>query len=326
MRFRIEASSPTGFVILSATLGFASPSAAQGPVADTPAAVAIIAPAFLSIDEYLDSGGIKLANGKTADPDDWRAIAIWRTTGKACTAALIGRQVVLTSAHCLDASPGAPLPVLAEGATARFDGRNYPLTECKMHPDYEAAGSNGNYPRSGRDYALCKTKYPVQNVAFENVTQNMLQGGRVVLMGFGCYELNIVNGKLKPKWDPDEKPQLRLGDQTIESAAQALQNSGATLSRTVSRNSSQPNLCPGDSGGPVLTGITGNAPKKGRRISGLNSAFYGDWGINVANPIFYSYLAPTGSSFFGWAREWADKRGLFICGIQRNPGLDGCRD
>lgn len=283
------------------------------------------APAFVSLDEYLDGGGVKLAGGALADPDDWKAVAISRTTDLSCTAALVGRQVVLTSAHCLDASPGAATAKLAPNATARFAGQDFKLLECEMHPDYAAAAPNGNFPRSGRDYALCKTEFPVPVTPFESLANHALQTGPVVLMGFGCYELKAVNGRLETKIDPENARKLRLGDQVIEAAARGLGSSGETLSRTVSRGPKEPNVCPGDSGGPVFTGIKGKAPKKGRLISGLNSAFHGDWGVNADPVVFHSYLAPTGSAFWGWATKWADDRKLAICGIQRPAGLDGCR-
>lgn len=318
MRLRNGFFPPAGFCLAMAAV-LAVPVAAQPAPAPSPA------PLFISVDTYLDSGGIKLANGKAADADDWKAIALWLAPTMNCTAALVGRQVVLTSAHCLDASQGVGQAAPITTATARFNDRDYPLVDCTMHPDYLAGEANGNFPRSGRDYALCAVQYPVDGIAFETLTPSSLESGKVVLMGFGCYGLAVVNGKVHTKLDSG-KPTLRLGDQVIESAGQSLATSGATLSRTVSRNAKEPNICPGDSGGPVLTGITGSAPKAGRRISGLNSAFHGRWGGEHEPPIFYSYLAPTGSAFFGWARKWADDRKLIICGIQRDAGLGGCRN
>ena len=63
----------------------------------------------------------------------------------------------------------------------------------------------------------------------------------------------------------------------------------------------------------------------GRRISGFNAAFDGDWDFSGTNAVFYSYLAPAGEIFREWAKTWSDKRSLKICGIQLDPGIGGCR-
>lgn len=280
-------------------------------------------PEFVAVDRLLGSGGVRLAGGQIVKASDWQAVAVARGA-LTCTASLVGREVILTSAHCVDGRPYAPRIQIVLGSVT-FRGAPVEMTECSAHPNYAAAGANGMLPRSGADLALCRLRTPVRDITLETIGADALDIGRgVILMGFGCRELRVTKGQLDVVPDPEGSKILRLGDQTIQAAGLALGSTEPLLSRTEGTGG-RPNICPGDSGGPVFTGASAAKSVKGRRISGLNSAFNGDWGLSVPTPKFYSYLAPVTASFRRWALAWANERSLTVCGINRDPGFDGCR-
>lgn len=281
-------------------------------------------PRFKSIDRYVESGGVQLSGGKPARASDWKAIAISVTAKMKCTAVLIGRQVVATSAHCVDGKPLAAQPKIMLGGIS-FGSQDYDFVECTFHPDYERAPANGNYPRNARDFALCKLDRRVPDVEPETIGKTAIShGDPIVLMGLGCHDLKVVDGVAVSQKDPAANPVLRIGDQRVADTALPLGRSNPSFARTVSHGR-EPNLCPGDSGGPVYVGVTADNPVAGRRISGFNAAFDGDWDFSGTNAVFYSYLAPAGEIFREWAKTWSDKRSLKICGIQLDPGIGGCR-
>jgi len=282
------------------------------------------APVFVSLDQQLESGGIKLSGGKAANPDDWKSIATSITETEKCTASLVGPQVIATSAHCLDGSPAAPVAMVLQG-TIVFGSKTFAYSSCAIHPDYAKAPANGGMPRNGRDYGLCRLDRPVPDVDPETIAPDGLaDGGAVVLLGLGCTGLKIVNGRVKPDYDPPGKPVLRIGDQRIAKTAQALGQSGATLAVTFSK-AGEPNVCPGDSGGPVLVGVKATKPTRGRLVAGFNAAFDATFSSLGGSVVFKSYLAPAGTSFRNWARAWSDAQGVTICGIQVVAGIAGCR-
>lgn len=303
-----------------AVLALAALTAASSTSADEAAAPG---PNFVAADQLLGSGGIRLANGKAVSASDWQAVAIARGALN-CTASLVGREVILTSAHCVDAKPYAQMIATTLGSVT-FGGPPIALTECSAHPSYGSAGPNDPFPRSGNDIALCRLATAIDDVTMETIGfAPPSRDEALVLMGFGCKRIDMGSRGPAAVPDPPKKPILRLGDQTVQATGLALGTSGPLLSRTTSLGD-KPNICPGDSGGPVFTGVTTATLARSRRIAALNSAFDADWGEDVPVTRFYSYLAPLGPSFRSWADAWAAKRSLTICGINRDGGLDGCR-
>lgn len=287
------------------------------------------APVFVSLDAVLPAGGIRLAGGQEADADDWKSIAISITDSETCTASLVGPQVILTSAHCIDSNPVAPLAVVRaeQPGAAVFGGKTYIFDQCELHPDYAKAAPNGRRPRSAQDFALCKLKNRVSSTIAADVIETdyrLQRGDPVVLLGYGCAKLKVENYRLIVVKDPDGKKKLRIGDQIISRTGAKLHGT-ENLFLVTETNGDRPTICPGDSGGPVLVGINERNASQGRSIAAVNAAFDDD--VSVLNPILkaYSYLAPLSFSFQTWAKSWSEENGAEICGFQLKRGVSGCR-
>jgi Trypsin len=281
-------------------------------------------PEYVSITQLLPAGQIKISGGFGAVPSEWRSIAIAKAGHITCTASLVGRSVILTSAHCVDGSPYDDQASIILGSV-KFGDTVTPLTECKMHPDYAQARMAYPWPRHASDFALCTLKFPVSGVALETISATLLlDKAPVTLLGFGCTNLKIKNNRIDPSYDPPDNPVLRIGGQQIADLNAPIAGVGNGYALTISRQGSA-NLCPGDSGGPVLTGIASFKSVKSRQIAAVASAMHGKWGKDGQDAEFYSFLAPITNSVRAWIKSWGDVRGLSICGIHRLPGTDECR-
>lgn len=276
---------------------------------------------FVSVARTLPSGGVKLANGKTVKQSDWPAVAISQAALN-CTATLVGRNVLLTSAHCVDGSPGAATAQVKLG-TVQFNGEPIPLEECAIYPDYFASKANGSWPRHAYDFALCRLKYPVNGVTMESLGKSSLTAHLpIVMMGFGCSAVVMIDGEAVPVVDTGQ-PVLRLGEHKIAPGRHELLRSSRLFVRTIS-DGETPALCPRDSGGPVFGGST-EASLGERTITGLASAWDPETDSTTNTVRIFSYLAPADDAVLSWMDGWGKSRGLVICGIHQPPGQGDCR-
>ncbi|QEY63365.1 S1 family peptidase [Metapseudomonas lalkuanensis] len=280
--------------------------------------------------EVLAQSEIQLANGIVVRAADWPALIIARFSNQngggrisSCTASLIGPNVVLTAAHCVDPQVENGKPLLA---SLRIGNRTLKMN-CDMHPDYSKEPLMGLSPRSSEDFALCilddggERPQQLKTMKYEVVDDDgvLVHGSKVVMTGYGCKDLRVVNGMPKAgQWDG----YLRIGDGVIDKPAGS--SPGRASYVTIKSVAGvEPALCPGDSGGPLLSGITAQDTDNVRRIRGVNSS------IAAVEGVFISRISATGTDAFrSWAQDWLSRNERFkpeACGINFEAGERQCR-
>jgi len=112
-----------------------------------------------------------LIGGTPANPADWPASVYARMGNSACSATVIGEQVLMIASHCV-----------SHGGSASFSvGANSYTSTCSRSPKY----------RQGIDHdiALCKISKKVEGIKYENINQDnalVKVGDTVLLTGYGC--------------------------------------------------------------------------------------------------------------------------------------------
>lgn len=279
--------------------------------------------------QALGTGEIKLANGEVADKIHWQGLLVAKFEGGDgsygyCTASLIGPNVILTAAHCLDTG-GENLVT-----SVRMNKSKIGMS-CSSHPAYANAPPSDGL-RAEQDYALCLLEKEIKEIAYETIDlSNQIQvGNQVVMTGYGCTKVRIDRyGELK--YDQSEDV-LRIGVETIS----AIDTSPITFEEgnmfyTMSPANTEPTLCPGDSGGPVFV-LTLNANLRAatnRRVIGVNSAVSWYRKDLDSETDFYSYFAPLNHlAFRDFLKEWRQQHtSALVCGVGNYvAGTLGCRE
>gem|GEM_PF-1792253 len=331
------ASAPPILAALALAAGLSSCRVAADQPAAAPASAATPDTVVFKLSSnVLRAGEIQLSNGIVVHASDWQALilaSIPRTTASGetvatCTGTLVGPNVALIAAHCVD----NPFGVAARGARLDVDNRQVPLT-CTIHPAYLERDIQFVSPRGSEDYALCLIDYrgvvpaSVKQLRFEVVDAGTAIGaGTPVLMtGYGCSDIRVVDGELQ--WDPSDHL-LRIGDASIGTAASGSGDS-PTYMTIRSVNATGPAVCPGDSGGPLFSGASAAQADVARRVIGVNSAVDKERRADGAYDIL-SFVAAVGNDTFkSWARQWiarnADEQPI-LCGVNRAAGELPCRD
>lgn len=289
--------------------------------------------AFKMSAEVLDESSVQVANGIEVLASDWPTLIIARfevrsifgTYQGSCTASLVGPNVALMAAHCVDPKESDPTgdalsPTLQVGD--RIIGMR-----CEMHPSYRKRALMANSPRGAEDFALCVLEdggnRPAlfSKILFEVVDAQtpLARAAQVLLTGYGCDHVKIVNGGLTfVKADG----RLRIGDAKVDSPPDTLPDAGAYA--TIRSEVDEPALCPGDSGGPVMTGVTARAPDRSRRIRAVNSS------LAASGNELVSSVSVTGSAVFrDWALDWLRRHDRFqpqFCGMNLRAGEQRCRN
>jgi hypothetical protein len=275
------------------------------------------------------TGEIQLANGVRVKPMDWRTVLVAQIgTERApdgtlrpvtCSGTLVGPGVFLTAAHCLDggATAGLRSAVVLKVGGLSLDA---PCLIAKGYRDAVAAD----------DYALCHFALPqllpsaLQNLAYEVIDASapLTVPSLVLMTGLGCAALSIDGSGHLVNSLPDQ--QLRVGDETIATAA-PLDGSAGSNFLQITSPFDHPALCPGDSGGPLLSGVTQTQQVGSRRIRGVNSTMLPARNTEGQIVVVSRVAALASPSFRGLTTEWLAQHGTdILCGVNRAAGSAPC--
>ena len=282
---------------------------------------------FVSLRDHVTSGNVLLANGEEVDdPNLWAAVVVAARGSGFCTASLIGPNVLLTAAHCVDAfDPQQPSRTVT--GTVTIGGQTRAISRCTMSAPYAAAQIPAtDIPRSSEDFAVCEVGGNFSDMTFETLgATHVPVGTDLLLSGYGCTKIWIFAQQLKSSIEG--KRALRIGQATVE-ARNVLDASDAKGSYLRSRaEDDEPIVCPGDSGGPAFADASLADQNGQRRVVAVNSKV-----TAVADGGSYDYLsflAPSSDAAFtrllaDWQAESPVRRK--VCGRDLAPGEQGCRE
>ncbi|QXH53443.1 trypsin-like serine protease [Pseudomonas fakonensis] len=290
--------------------------AAQGAVHDEPAKLV-----FELYAEIGPDSEVQLINGVTAKRKDWPAIIIAPLDHGRCSAALIGPGVFVTAAHCFDRGLDRPL---LDNVRVEAGGQAL-VAHCTLAPDYIQGFKNKveSAPRAPDDFALCSFTLPaampeqLQALQHEvlQVDTPLAAGDAVLMTGYGCSRLADLGAA-----SANEKAltnAFRIGNAKVYAGA-AAQHPQIEIRSAVS---SAPVLCDGDSGGPLISGVTQTDEGGTRRVRGVNST------VEVLGGVAISRITPLSSTAFkNFARQWLSEHpGKEICGLNAQAGFLPCR-
>jgi secreted trypsin-like serine protease len=282
---------------------------------------------------------VQLINGVRAEKKDWLTVlnATLTKPGVAppvtCTGIFVGPGVFLTAAHCFDQGPGRPL---RDSVWVSVGGQDIQAT-CAVSDEYLDAVNrqvwNFVKPRVSTDYALCSFALPavmpnilvgLQNDNVDGSTP-LISGTPVLMTGYGCTSAAILASPATGDLKLDGL--LRIGDAAIFSVPASGVDAAEGFVQIHSSLKSAPALCPGDSGGPLISGATTSNQSGTRRIRGVNSSV--QLGLaQDATKIAISRVTPLATaSFKTFSSRWLEQnKERTICGLNGTPGFLPCRD
>jgi trypsin len=295
------------------------------------------APSALSFKRFVDDGrtypdAVTVVNGlEVKNPADWPTLlraGFANSDGSLanCTGTLVGPRVVLTAAHCADAGKSHGE---VRAAFLELSGVFIPMA-CRMNPGYAAAPlpADPKDPRSSADYALCLVSQDLsatpemRTLEYEDIdsTTGVAVHAAVLVTGDGCASISVQAGKIVPG-PYDFK--LRVGDAIISTPV-AQVGADADYLIWISRLADQPALCPGDSGGPLITGATASNPTHSRLVVAVNSSITAKGAGYTTLESRFAALATQDFRIF--LASWAHSQGHpVVCGYNQGPGQWPCR-
>lgn len=275
-----------------------------------------------------DTKGTVLGANRLFDTDRLPAtFGATLASGETCTATLIGPQVLLTAAHCVDRKQrGSHGKWLTYGGRLENpDGQLLAqIRGCDMAPAYVAAAPTPGRPRNEQDFALCETWTPVNALA-EAISRDaaaVAPDSALLIVGYGCTEGDLVDGQITA--GAHGSGHLNVGINTVRQGGPA-----GWLAFYGRVGSSQAILCPGDSGGGAFAHASiepGAGNDSGWRVVAVNSAVGHD---KTGTPKDYiSYLASLADPDFAtFLDTWMKRRPLNrgICGVDLSSPGSRCR-
>jgi Trypsin len=154
-----------------------------------------------------------------------------------CSAALIGPDLLITAAHCVDGFSGVTAFFDRDRETAIYKRRLIPAIKVAIHPDYKSNGME----IAPHDIALIQLSNDAPSTYFPvplaNSDSLLSSGDEVLLAGFGITESGAGSGTLRYTLatyaGKDNLGRLEINDPLRRGA------------------------CSGDSGGPLFTFVNG---------------------------------------------------------------------
>lgn len=226
-----------------------------------------------------------LIGGEEAYAEDFPATVYVNSGGGRCTATLIGPEVLITAAHCVD-DRGTLFFTLLTGEQHR--------ARCDHHRDYD--------DNATADWALCKLETPATGIVYETLSMDRTIPDRsdwILLTGYGCTRSGGGGGN---------DGTLRIG------FAEVIRTPRRGDWDIITRGDVA--LCFGDSGGPAFYTGGREGQFADRLMISVNSRG------NIEDT---SYLSKTlqNEVFSGWLKAWAADREVTVCGLSHSDGCRG---
>ena len=190
-------------------------------------------------------GGVampKIDGGARQDPRNWPSTLQYLVRGELhCTSTVIGAQVIITAAHCLEQNAEISVDLGRDGKR--------PL-ECEFHKQFDSRTLFA-------DVALCKTRvaFPIPPGGFEtlNFGSALMRDAWLFLLGYGCRDVR------RPE---RMRGQLYGGLSQVELNCRRGPGDHVRIQNGVV-------VCPGDSGGAAYLGKESGP----RSVVGVNSGY-----------------------------------------------------
>jgi len=253
--------------------------------------------AFEPVKGKLGEADIQVFGGVDPKKGDWSSIAITKTGDGVeafhCTATLVGRNAVLTAAHCVvSGTANVPAPLKIGDLIFR----------CTVEESYLNGSPGPSGVRNYFDYALCAAApeayrpLAFEQMRWDRIDLNPVTEGRTLLAaGYGCTEWAFTPGSTPVPVKKESR--LSVGNITVAKVDEDYFTS-------VSDGATRSALCAGDSGGPAFAGVTVDQLTGARTIQGIASK-----NPPVGGGITSYFTALSSRSF----------RRFLACWIERHP-------
>ena len=192
---------------------------------------------FLAFALFAPSPAAAIVGGAPASDEIAAETALIASTrGASCSSAVLARDLLLTSAHCV-APPSDYAAVVFEGAGPRL----IPVARTALHPRFDADGFDAGRPSP--DLALVKLASPLP-VSFRPVrlhrdTKAPRAGDRFTLAGYGLTR------------EGDGSSVGKLHALALPAIGNTIDKTGVIMVRLSAGGAANAGACIGDSGGPV---------------------------------------------------------------------------
>ena len=229
------------FTVSSLLLLSCSTADKTAAVISAPAAAAGIDITVIDADEVIDP-----------DNPKWTSVVNTLTAKfSACTATLIGKDTMLTAAHCVDKN-NTTGPTETVEVMIRIED-HFHIFDCSITDEYRNGAYAGGSFRSPFDVALCKSITPNRlpaRLTYENLdlTSTRTRETEFYFGGYGCFYKNGV-------FDPGDG-KLRIGSSKIGNLIDAERrdyNQFGYFRTSTPLNDGNADICQGDSGGPTFS-------------------------------------------------------------------------